>query len=169
MKRLYGISGGSGRTYFARLAVVTLIVTGLLLAGCSGISLSAMFKASDDVKKSFENYQVNPAYNYYYSGPDAAPIAVIGVKKELRLEPADLWKTVNSPAMFKELIVGMDYRLRGLNQYPWGFNIIDRQGKVIGTWYSLAIATTSVFEKNDGSVVIYTPDMETYLKIEKDR
>jgi len=170
MKRLFEISR-SGRAYSARLMVVTLIVMSLLLIGCAGATHTqwAVFKADDVVKKNFETYQVNPAYNYYYSGPDAAPIAVISVKKELRLEPSDLWKTVDTPAMLTELIKGMEYRLRGLNQYAWGFDIIDRQKQQIGTWYSVPIATTSAYEKADGSVVIYTPDMETYLKMEKEK
>jgi hypothetical protein len=170
MKRLYEISG-AGRKYFARLAGVALIVMGLLLVGCAAMThmQGDAFKASNDVKKNFESYQVNPAYNYYYSGPDAAPIAILGVKKELRLEPADLWKTVDTPAMLKDLVTGMEYRLRGLNQYAWGFDIFNRQNKQIGIWYSVPIATTSVYEKDDGSVIIYTPDMETYIKMERGR
>ena len=161
MKQLYGISGYRRKCF-------VLIVMSLLLVGCSGMTHMqwAMFKASDDVKKNFETFQVNPAYNYYYSGPDAAPIAILGVKKELSLEPADLWKTVNTPAVLEDLVKGMEYRLRGLNQYAWGFDIIDRKNNHIGVWYSIPIATTSVYEKDD-TVVIYTPDMETYLKLEK--
>jgi hypothetical protein len=61
----------------------------------------------------------------------------------------------------------MEYRLRGLNQYAWGFDIIDRKNNPIGVWYSIPMATTSVYEKDDGSVIIYTPDLETYLKMER--
>jgi hypothetical protein len=149
---------------------IALLMTGVLLTGCSAAAFQkwAMFKASDDAKKSFESYTLNPAYKYYYSGPDAGPIALLGVKKELILEPADFWKPIKSPMELKQAVVDMESRLRGLNQYAWGFDIVDRQNNKIGIWYSIPKATTTVLEKNKGVVVIYTPDIETYIKMEKD-
>ena len=151
-------------------AAAVFLAAGVLLSGCGGMTLQkwAMFKSDDDVKMSFESYTLNPAYNYYYSGPDAGAIAVLGVKKDLILEPADFWKPITSPEQLKDVVVGMEYRLRGLNQYAWGFDIIDRENTKIGIWYSIPKATTRAHEKGNSVVAIYTPDAETYIKMEKD-
>jgi len=169
MRRIYQLSGKSNRKWLLAVGSA-LIAMSFILAGCSTMAYAqwALFKASDDVKKSFESYTLNPAYQYYYSGPDAHPIAVLGVKKDLILEPADLWKPIKTAAQLKEHIVGMEYRLRGLNQYAWGFNIIGAKKQLIGIWYSIPVATTSVVEKGGGVVVIYTPDIETYMKLERE-
>lgn len=150
--------------------VIALLTTAILLNGCAGTALQkwAMFNASDDAKKSFESYILNPAYKYFYSGPDAHPIALLGVRKDLILEPADFWKPIKSPMDLKQVVIGMESRLRGLNQYAWGFDIINRQNNKIGIWYSIPKATTTVLEKDNGVVVIYTPDIETYMKMDKD-
>jgi hypothetical protein len=158
------------RKKFLIAAGITLVAMVVLLAGCGGMALQkwAMFKSNDDVKKGFESYTLNPAYTYYYSGPDAHPIAILGVKKDLILEPADLWKPIKSPEQLKEAVVGMEYYLRGLNHYAWGFDIIDRQNNKIGIWYSIPLATTTTLEKGNGVVAIYTPDIETYMRLERD-
>jgi hypothetical protein len=39
------------------------------------------------VTKAFEKYQVNSNYNYYISGSDVYPNAIIGLDKALTLEP----------------------------------------------------------------------------------
>jgi hypothetical protein len=147
-----------------------LVMAGMLLAGCGAMKYQnwGMFKASDEARSSFESYTFDPAYNYYSSGPDAHPIAVLGIKKGLQLEPADLWKRVKKPEQLKDMIAGMESYLRSMNHPAWGFTIVDKNNQQIGIWYSIPKATTAVIEKTDGSIVIYTPDIETYMKLEKE-
>jgi hypothetical protein len=169
MNRIHGISVPKKRGLVLTFGAA-LVIAGMLLAGCSTLKYQnwGMFKASDDARNSFESYHFDPAYNYYSSGPDAHPIAVLGIKKELRLEPADLWKRVKKPEQLKDMITGMESYLRTMNHPAWGFAIIDKNNQQIGIWYSIPKATTAVIQKNDGSVVIYTPDIETYMKLEKE-
>jgi len=155
---------------FILSAGAALLMAGLLLSGCSTMNAHnwGMFRASDDARHSFESYTIDPAYKYYYSGSDAHPIAVLGIKKGLRLEPADLWKRVRNPEQLKDMVTGMESYLRTLNHSAWGFAIFDKNNQQIGIWYSIPKATTAVIEKNDGSIVIYTPDIETYMKLERE-
>jgi hypothetical protein len=159
-----------GKRRFILTAGAALVMAGLLLTGCSTMKAQnwGTFKASDDVRNIFESYTIDPAYNYYYSGSYAHPIAVMGVKRGLRFEPADLWKRVKNPEQLKDMITGMESYLRTLNHPAWGFAILDKNHQQIGIWYSIPKATTAVVEKNDGSVIIYTPDIETYMKLERE-
>ena len=49
-----------------------------------------------------------------------------------------------------------------------GFVILDDKGKQIGVWYSILKATTksSVRMKDDKTVLIDTPDIDTWLQFE---
>jgi hypothetical protein len=123
---------------------------------------------NQDATTAFERYQVDPNLNYYYSGSDVYPNAVMGLNKAYTLD-SDLWKKVEmTPQLFCEFIKNMQTKALtlGLNQY--GFAIIDNKGNQIGIWYSLLSVRTVVQMKDNKTVIIHTPDIETYLKFEKD-
>lgn len=76
-----------------RSALIFLIAALTLLIGCSGTW--GKYKRSDEVKKTYETYQVLPDYNYYYSGSNVRPEAVMGIQKDYTLTSADLWTAVD--------------------------------------------------------------------------
>lgn len=124
------------------------------------------FTAAADATGLFESGIPDGRYDYYYSGPGACPVALLGVSKEFKLD-AGLWKPVgNEQQLFRELVAGMQSKLREQNASPWGFAIEDGQGRRIGIWYSLPEATTVVRIGNDQTVQIHTPPIDTYLKRE---
>jgi hypothetical protein len=139
-----------------------------LSSGCSGSLLKNYGRITPDgnVKNAFEKYQVNLNYNYYISGSDVYPIAIIGLDKALTLE-SDLWKQVEmTPKKLRELVQDMQSKARVLS---WklvlhGFAMFDDKGKQIGVWYSILKAKTSLSMKDDHTVIIITPDIDTYLK-----
>ncbi len=127
------------------------------------------FNAADDVTKTFESYRLNPSYNYYYSGPDSHPIALMGLSNKIKLEP-DLWKPVKATQQkFKDLVAGMQSKLRPYNMSPWGFAILDDRGRRIGIWYSIPEATTIIRMKDKRTAEVYTPPIDTYLELERER
>jgi hypothetical protein len=121
---------------------------------------------NDQVKKDFESYQVSPDMNYFISGSDVYPNAILGLDKAYILD-STLWKKVDlNQASLKELVTYMKNRAIGFGQFQFGFAVLDDQGKQIGVWYSLLSASTGVKMKGDNKVMIYTPDQNTYERFE---
>lgn len=117
----------------------------------------------------FEAFQINPNYNYYTSGSDIYPNALIGLDKKFRLEP-DLWKKIEaSPKEFKELISQMQTKALSIGQVQHGFVILDDKQRPIGAWYSILSATTGVKMMDDRTVLIYQPPLNTYQKYEEEK
>lgn len=121
------------------------------------------------VTRSFETFQINPDYHYYYSGSDVYPNALIGLDKQYALEP-DLWKKIE-PAQkdFRDLISQMQTKALGIGQSQFGFAILDDKGRRIGVWYSLLRASTSVKMLDDRTVLVYQPALNTYDRYEEER
>jgi hypothetical protein len=136
-----------------------------LFSGCAGSLFKKYGRITPDgtVTNVFEIYKSNPNYNYYISGSDNYPRAIIGLDNALTLEP-DFWKKVEMTAeKLRELVDGMNSngmgsrRRAGLN----GFTMFDENGKQIGVWYSTPEAVTSLRMKDDHTVIIFTPDSTT--------
>lgn len=117
----------------------------------------------ESARKSFESFQMDPTMNYYYSGPDAHPNAIIGLMKAYQLDN-DLWKPIEPNAkLFKELILGMQKKGAEHAMSQYGFVMTDHQGKPLGVWYSILSIQTMILKMGAGNkVVVYTPELEIY-------
>jgi hypothetical protein len=121
----------------------------------------------EQVRKSFETYSVSTDMNYYISGSDVYPFAILGLNKDYTLD-SDLWKQVElTQALLQELVMDMQSKAWGFGQSQFGFAVLDDQGKQIGIWYSILSASTSIQMKDDKKVMIYTPDPDTYKQYEE--
>ena len=144
----------------------------LLLALClSALACASMsrnygrFKPSDEVTRAFTTFQVNKDYRYYISGPDLNPNALLGLDKAYRLDPQTLWREVQmTPGKMKEIVEGMNAKASSHYDFQKGFELQDNSGRPIGVWYSLTRARTSLQIREDGTVRILTPDLDTYDK-----
>ena len=142
----------------------------LLYMGCAGIFQKnyGSIKPDGDVSAAFESYKIDPQLNYYISGSEVYPNALMGLKKTYTLD-SDLWKIIEPTAKeFREIIQYMQKRALEAGQHQFGFAILDDKGKQIGVWYSILSAKTFVQMKEDGKVIIITPDLDTYEKLEMD-
>jgi hypothetical protein len=132
-----------------------------LFSGCAGALKADYGRITPDrnAERDLETYQVNPNYNYYISGSEIRPNAIIGLDKGLTVEP-DLWEKVEvTPKKFRELVMGMNSGLDSmLGESFSGFALFDHKGKQIGVWYSLPDARTSLRMKDDHTVIIFTPE-----------
>lgn len=157
-----------GRSAKACVILCTCALLGIV--GCAGI-LHGKFGSivpREDAERLFETFQIDPHLNYYYSGSDVYPNALIGLNKSYILE-SDLWKKVDmTPDLLKEFVKNMQTKALTLGQSQHGFAILDEKGNQIGIWYSLLNARTVVQMKERNRVVIYTPDIDTYFKHERD-
>ncbi len=117
-----------------------------------------------EVTRTFETYQISSEYDYYISGSDVYPNAIIGLDKAYTLE-TDLWKKVEmTPKKLRELVTDMKDKATTVNYgMPlYGFVMLDDKGKQIGVWYSILGAKTFLRMKDNRTVIIYTPDIDTY-------
>src|SRR5271157_5858339 len=144
----------------------------LLSSGCASMPLKnyGSIVADVSVMAAFDKFQVNPNYNYFYSGSEVYPNAVMGLDKFYTLE-SDLWKKVDmTPAKLREIVMSMRDKAAtvSLTTSLHGFAILDDKGKQIGVWYSILKATTnySVRMKDSKTVLIDTPDIDTWLQFE---
>ena len=61
------------------------------------------------------------------------------------------------------------YSLPHLLNVTYEFELLDRGGKKIGFWYSLLSARTFLRFEEDGTVLLPTPDLDTYEKLEPEK
>ncbi len=146
------------------------LLTLLPYSGCSSLHLKNYGRIipDRDATIAFEKYQMNTDFNYYISGSDVYPNAFIGLDKSYTLD-SDLWKKVEmTPAKFREIVQYMQSKAFTTSQPQHGFAMFDDKGNKIGIWYSILSAKTTLQMKDERTVIIYTPDIDTYLKYEDD-
>ncbi len=150
-----------------------LSLVALSLIGCAGLSAHTRqygsFEPNKKITQAFEAYQVNPDLNYYTSGSDVYPNAIMGLKKNYTLETS-LWKPVSlTPEKLRDMVQGMQQKADELNLYLLGWSMRDEGGREIGVWYSILFATTSIKVEANNKADIYRPPQDTYIKYEGGR
>ena len=126
----------------------------LLLSSCQA-GKSGYLRLNKDVATSIESCTVLPDHDYYYSGPDAQPSAILAVKKSYAFKKG-LWKAIaldkKQLCDWVDMIDPSYYRVR--YQYD-GYTVYSTEGVDVGLWYSREDHT--VIKEENGELVIYTP------------
>ena len=120
-----------------RLFLFFLLVAVVFMASCAGTGNYGKLVPDDNVKKTFETYQLPQDHTYYYSGPDARPKALIGIQNEFHLE-SKFWKPVELTQELLKRCLEMGGRSRDdyyLNNN--GSDILAPDGGKIGIWYAV--------------------------------
>jgi hypothetical protein len=117
-----------------------------------------MLKPSESATASFESYSQAPDLDYYYSGPESHPLAIIGVEKKFRFDSAKHWMKIGpGQDSLKQMTEGMQSRALQLNQNLRGFEMVDQRGERIGEWYS-AVGVHAVIKRTGiDSVEVWPP------------
>jgi hypothetical protein len=154
------------------LVLSVLLLLGLNVIACSG----SLFRnygrilPSAEVDRDLEGNVFHPELRYYTSGSDLYPNALIGLHRDYRLDPETLWKEVAmTPGKLREIVGDMKVKAFNHSHFPHGFDLLDTGGKKIGFWYSIMTARTYLRFEEDGTVMIQTPELETYEKLERRR
>lgn len=151
------MSSGKHKT----IIIVTVLSMALFFSGCVAGRYGEI-RPDQQTTMDFDAFRIDPNMNYYYSGPDLFPNALIGLKKEYVLA-SDLWKPIKpTPASFRDMILHMQEKARDYREFQHGFLMCDDKGKPIGVWYSILKARTFVKMGEDNKVVVYTPDLMLY-------
>jgi hypothetical protein len=140
------------------------------MISCSGLIRNyGLINPSAVITNEFESFRINPELNYYISGSDLHPNAILGLREDLQLDPRTLWKrVVMTPTKMKELVGDMKTKVSefGLSLYLYGFELITPDGRPVGVWYSIPTARTLLRMNEDNTIWIETPDIDTYEKFE---
>jgi len=120
-----------------------------------------MLKPSADVTAAFESYRQAPDLDYWFSGPESHPIAIIGVERRFRFDSAEHWMRVSAGEKpLKKLIAGMQSGALQVNRNLRGFEMVDQRGERIGDWYS-AVGVQAVIKRTGlDSVEVWPPSAE---------
>jgi hypothetical protein len=117
-----------------------------------------MLKPSKDITAAFESHRQVPDLDYWFSGPESQPIAIIGVERRFRFDSEDHWMRVSAgEEPLKKLIAGMQSRALQINQNLRGFEMLDRRGERIGEWYSAVGGQAVIKRTGIDSVEIWPP------------
>ncbi len=142
-----------------------LLVACLSTMACSG-QLFRNFGRIDlngETTRAFENYSIETNFRYYISGSDTYPNAIIGLRRDYRIDGKALWKEVEmSPKAMRTIVDNMKEKTSNRLLFLYGFELLDPKGKPIGVWYSIQTARTCLQIKADGTVRLDTPDLDTY-------
>jgi len=141
------------------IALAVLIVLVLALWRLSG-GRYGQLRPSREALDAYRSFRVDPGREYYTSGPDAWPHAVMGLDRSWGLEP-DLWKRRDlDDRGMKALVGGMQARAMERLAPLEGFEILDDKGAVIGEWFSAPGLSIVIRIIGDRRVCITTPPID---------
>lgn len=151
--------------------IVALCFFTVLPSSCTGLWPERIGRIVPDRDAAliFEKKQCGGDFHYYYSGSELYPSALMGLRKDIKLEDDTLWKKISmTPDRCLDTVSHIQTRALGLSLFPYGFVIQDDRGGRIGIWYSILSATEPVWMLDDHTAVIPTPAVDTYTRYEKD-
>lgn len=130
-----------------------LATTTLIFAGCSA-PVSGRLQSSPEATEMFKSNQILPKHQYYVSGFQRIPYAIIAVDNNYQLRTGH-WKPIDlDSTSLNQLIYRMEH-VYSLN--PRGAWILDQEGNRLGAWYSSQYQT-NVVRKKDNRIVVVSPD-----------
>ena len=124
----------------------------LIFTGCA-TPISGRLQSSPEVTEVFKSSQIVADHQYYVSGFQRIPYAIIAVDNNFQLR-SDRWKPINlDSTSLNQLIYRMEH-VYSLN--PRGAYILDHEGHRLGLWYSSQYQTKVKREK-DNRIVVLNP------------
>ncbi len=119
-----------------------------------------MLRPSADATADFQSYRMVPDHDYWFSGPESCPVAIIGVERRFRFDSAGRWVRVNGEDAMKRLVTGMQSKSLQMNRNLSGFEMVDQRGERIGAWYSAPGIQAVIKRTGIDSVEIFPPSPE---------
>ena len=133
---------------FGPLALLATFVLAFL-AGCS--ANYGRLEINSAVEQSFRNYDMLDQYQYYYSGRENKPSAIIGIDPTFQFS-SEFWKAIE-PSQFKTMVGRMKPADYG---FLYGAYMIAPDGRKAGVWYSWVNNYTAKFEGD--RIIVFSPE-----------
>jgi hypothetical protein len=144
------------------ISILAGMVVLLLIVWSFSSDRYGALRPSKEVTDAFETFRVDLGKEYYLSGPDVYPNAVIGIDKSRALV-TDLWKKTDlTTEKMKELVGNMHSKAMEHMAFLQGFDILDDRGAKIGEWFSLPGMSIVIRMKGEDRVSISTPPLDVY-------
>ncbi|MDA8124275.1 MAG: hypothetical protein M0009_03690 [Deltaproteobacteria bacterium] len=149
-------------TLTSLVIAAAVIVALILLFSAFARGRYGKLRASGDAARAYESFVVDPERQYYSSGPDDYPNALLGLDKTWTLD-SDLWRKrdVNGEGM-QALVKNMQARAWENAVLLHGFAVLDDREQSIGDWYSLLGLRIMIKITGEKRVAISTPPIDTY-------
>jgi hypothetical protein len=147
------------KNYFRIAIYISVIFLLFSLSSCALLwpGKAATVSPDDSVTKSFQELQINSAFNYFATGSDAFPRTILGLNKSYTLN-SDLWKKIE-PTHAKFYLLVNNMRSRGM---ILGYSITDGTDKQIGVWYSITASGLFVQITDNYEVIVSPPPDRVY-------
>ena len=144
---------GPGAKNHLILGNLTVALIALVLAGCTTYN-SGRLEVSPEANEVFRNNQVLANHQYYVSGFQRIPYAIIAIDNKYRLKTSR-WQAIDlNSTQLNQLI----YRMQQVYSIdPRGAWILDHEGNRLGAWYSSQYQTT-VKRQKDNQIVVVNPE-----------
>jgi hypothetical protein len=143
----------------AYLIIVLVLCIGFVvyLMSRSGEKYGTL-KPSESATASLQSRSEAPDRDYYFSGPESHPLAIIGVEKKYRFDSAKHWIRIGpEQESLKRLMEAMQSGALPLNRNPRGFDMVDQRGERIGEWYSIMGIQGVIRRTGIDSVEVWPP------------
>ena len=142
----------SVKTQFLIYSLI-LATMAVIFAGCAA-PLAGRLESIPEVTQAFKSSQILPDHQYYVSGFQRVPYAIIAVDNKYQLR-AGRWQPIDMDSTsLNQMIYRMEH-VYSLN--PRGAWILDPEGNRLGAWYSSQYQTLVKREK-DNRIVVRNPD-----------
>ncbi len=160
-KRRSGVERGIMEVTILISILAGIVILLLIVWSFSGERYGEL-RPSKEATKAFEAFRVDPGKEYYLSGSDVYPNAIIGIDKSRTLVTG-LWKRKEMTAEgMQELVGNMRSRAMEHMAFLQGFDILDDRGDKIGEWFSLPGMSIVIWVKGQDRVSISTPPLDVY-------
>ncbi|MCK9230690.1 MAG: hypothetical protein M0Q23_05160 [Syntrophales bacterium] len=135
---------------------VAAVVVVVLVKGLGGGRYGRLLPAGN-VAERYETFRVDPEKQYYTSGPDSCPNALMGINRSWSLE-GGLWKKRDlTESAMKNLVLDMQRKALDHTTVLHGFDVLDDRGWKIGDWYSVMGLDITIRIRGEKRVSITTP------------
>ncbi len=121
-----------------------------LMTGCA--ANYARFQIDDQTEQAFKKYEMIDGFQYYYSGRENTPSAIVGIDPAFEFT-STLWTAIE-PSLFKTMVDRM---------YPpgygrlYGANIVAPDGRKAGVWYSWVPFHSA--KVDGGKILVHSPEL----------
>ena len=134
------------------LPVILALMT-FFFAGCGSATFGRL-QNSPEVTEAFRKSQILSNHQYYISGFQRVPYAIIAIDRNYKLR-SSRWQPIDLDSSNLNQIV---YRMEHVYSLtPRGAWIVDHEGNRLGVWYSSQYQT-KVTRENNNRIVVVSPE-----------